>query len=261
MQTPPPPNRFATAQDQDIQDSCACSPVAAGCATRHTACGLVLRLRQQTDCSMSCETTAGVERQPPQWAIFAIAVIADLLAAAGFVPGQYEALLRSVVMYCLYREWTLAFACGFILPRSLPLAGVCFFKQKWLALKVSVSPKCRCSGRCSATYITTVSLSSLSLSLESCSRWASFDFIRRNVESMQCCLLVLHLRGPPRRNHIPRVLPVSQDTTPLLSRETLDVVYSGLRDVCSLQAFLSLRKSSAAGFIFKCCCSIDRANR
>lgn len=90
---------------------------------------------------MRAESFAGSERQPPQqWAIFLIAVMADLLAAFGFVPPEYEALLRAVVMYCLYREWGLALACGFVLPRSLPLAGVCFLKQKWLALKVSLNP-------------------------------------------------------------------------------------------------------------------------
>eukprot|EP00752_Nemacystus_decipiens_P004778 g4349.t1 len=86
---------------------------------------------------MRAESAAGAERRPPQWAIFVIAVIADLVSAFGFVPAQYEALLRCVVMYCLYREWGLALVCGFILPRSLPLAGVCFLKQKWLALKIS----------------------------------------------------------------------------------------------------------------------------
>lgn len=100
----------------------------------------MLRLHQQQDCNMRAESSAGAERQPPQqWAIFVIAVIADLSTAFGFVPPQYAPALRAVVMYCLYREWSLGFACGWVLPRSLPLAGVCFLKQKWLALKVSVT--------------------------------------------------------------------------------------------------------------------------
>lgn len=100
----------------------------------------LLRLLQHQEINMRDGTATRAKSQPPQWAIFVIAVIADLLAAGGFVPAQHEAILRSVVMYCLYREWGLAFACGFVLPRSLPLAGVCFLKQKWLALKVSVKP-------------------------------------------------------------------------------------------------------------------------
>lgn len=79
---------------------------------------------------------------PPQWAVFILAVIADLLGAGGFVPAEYHAILRGVVMYCLYREWGLAIVCGWFLPLSLPLAGVCFFKQKWMSLKVSANETC-----------------------------------------------------------------------------------------------------------------------
>lgn len=98
----------------------------------------MLRRHHQQDSNMRDGGIARAVRQP-QWATFVIAVIADLLAAAGYIPAQHEALVRSVVMYCLYREWGLSLACGFVLPRSFPLAGVCFLKQKWLALKVSVN--------------------------------------------------------------------------------------------------------------------------
>ncbi|CAN0106295.1 unnamed protein product [Ectocarpus fasciculatus] len=76
--------------------------------------------------------------QPPEWAIFTVAVIADLVAAAGLVPLERLSLFRGVAVFLLYREWALAFACGFVLPRAVPLFAVCFLKQKWRAFKVSV---------------------------------------------------------------------------------------------------------------------------
>lgn len=77
------------------------------------------------------------ERQLPEWGVFALAVTADISSAAGFVPSEYLAVLRSLVIFCLYREFVLALVCGFVMPRFVPLAGVCFLKQKWLAFKVS----------------------------------------------------------------------------------------------------------------------------
>ncbi|CAN0312419.1 unnamed protein product [Pylaiella littoralis] len=76
---------------------------------------------------------AGRGRQPPEWVVFVLAVTADISYAAGFVPLGYLAVVRSLLMYCLYREWVLALICGFALPRFVPLSGVCFLKQKWLA--------------------------------------------------------------------------------------------------------------------------------
>ena len=76
------------------------------------------------------------DQKPQEWVIYAVAVLAEAVPAAGIIPPQYLSILRSLVMYCLYREWGLAVACGLILPRFVPLVGVCFLKQKWLALKV-----------------------------------------------------------------------------------------------------------------------------
>lgn len=87
--------------------------------------------------SRNAVDVARQELRPPEWVVFTLAVTADISIAAGFVPFEYLAVFRSLVIFCLYREFTLALVCGFVLPRFVPLAGVCFLKQKWLALKVS----------------------------------------------------------------------------------------------------------------------------
>lgn len=94
----------------------------------------------QHSLTMGDRNTVSASRQEHplrEWMIFALAVTVDISFSAGFVPSEYSRVLRSLVIFFLYREWTLALACGFLLPRFLPLTGVCFLKQKWLAFKVS----------------------------------------------------------------------------------------------------------------------------
>ncbi|CAM9718885.1 unnamed protein product [Ectocarpus sp. 8 AP-2014] len=79
--------------------------------------------------------------QPPEWAIFMVAVIADLVSAAGLLPVERLSLFRGLAVFLLYREWALAFACGFVLPRVVPLIAVCFLKHKWRAFKASAQER------------------------------------------------------------------------------------------------------------------------
>lgn len=82
------------------------------------------------------DTRDATNQQSQEWVIYVVAVIAEMVTAAGFIP-QYTSILRSSVLFCLYREWGLAVGCGLLLPRFVgALLGVCFLKQKWLALKV-----------------------------------------------------------------------------------------------------------------------------
>ncbi|CAB1099404.1 unnamed protein product [Ectocarpus sp. CCAP 1310/34] len=79
--------------------------------------------------------------QPPEWAIFMVAIIADLVSAAGLLPVERLSLFRGLAVFLLYKEWALASACGFVLPRVVPLIAVCFLKQKWRAFKASAQER------------------------------------------------------------------------------------------------------------------------
>lgn len=80
---------------------------------------------------------AGNKYQPPEWTTYAVAVAADLIVAAGIIPSAHLTLYRSGALFLLHRNWVLALACGFLLPRVVPLTLVCFLNYQWEAFKVS----------------------------------------------------------------------------------------------------------------------------
>lgn len=81
---------------------------------------------------------AGNKYRPPEWTIYVLAVVADLLVAAGVIPSAHLTLFRSGALFLLHRDWFLGVACGFLLPQAVPLTLVCFLKHQWEAFKVSM---------------------------------------------------------------------------------------------------------------------------
>lgn len=92
-----------------------------------------LRHRQQQHQEQSRESPI------PDWVYFVLAVLADLIVVAGLIPASRVAVVRSLVMFALYREWMLAAATGFLLPRVVPLTLVCYGRSRWLAFRVRMS--------------------------------------------------------------------------------------------------------------------------
>lgn len=81
----------------------------------------------------------GQESKLPKLALYFLTASIDIVCSkvVGVVPASGVQLIRSAVMFILYREWVLALVCGFFLPAMVPLTVICCLKRSWVAFRVS----------------------------------------------------------------------------------------------------------------------------